>query len=148
MAQFARPTLDKSRDNWFDETLTIIADLYTRVNEAIANDATYIQSALSPTNDTMVLQLSYLIDPVVNTGHIVRYRYRKDQDTGDTISLTVQLIQGYINEMNLGTLISQKVQSDIGGTAWIAGTFILTDAEALTITNYGDLFIRFIANKS
>jgi hypothetical protein len=95
----------------------------------------------------MVVQLGYLDDPLASTGHIVRYRFRKDVDLGDQIDLTVELRQGYINEGTPGILIHSQANVAIGGTAWIAGTFTLSSTEADSITNYRDLFIRFVANK-
>ena len=146
MAQFARPFADSTRGLWTDLNLAIVG-LFSQINESSANDATYIQSALTPVASPMVVQLGYLDDPLASTGHIVRYRFRKDVDLGDQIDLTVELRQGYINEGTPGILIHSQANVAIGGTAWIAGTFTLSSTEADSITNYRDLFIRFVANK-
>jgi len=146
MSQSSRPFADITRDLWTDLNLAIVG-LFTQINEASANDATYMQSALTPVASPMVVQMGYLDDPLSSTGHIVNYRYRKDSAAGDRIDLTVELRQGYINATNLGTLIASQVNTDITGTGWLAGTFTLSAAQADSITNYKDLFIRFLANK-
>lgn len=72
--QFARPTSDISAGGWTPSTG---ADLYAMLDETVADDADYIQSATTPTNDTAELALSSVTDPAVSTGHIIRIRARK-----------------------------------------------------------------------
>lgn len=145
MAQFGRPSADTLVDNWEEDDGTTDA-LFGEIDEAVADDADYIRSVEDPTDDVYVTALSSVPDPLSSTGHIVRYRYRKNAADGDQVDLTVQLRQGYVDEVTLGTLIHQEVHNNIGGAAWTAGSFTLSGVEADSITDYGDLFLRFVAN--
>ena len=145
MAQFARPSADTLRDNWEEDDGTT-ATIFDQIDEAAADDADYIRTVLTPTNDVYVTKLSSIEDPVSSTGHIVRYRYGKSAAGGDQIDITVQLRQGYVNEGTPGTLIAALTHTDVGAFPQ-AGTFTLAGAEADAITNYGDLYLRFVANK-
>lgn len=146
MAQFGRPSTDTTRDNWTEDDGTTVA-IFDQIDEAVADDLDYIQTVLTPTSDVYVTKLTALEDPAVSTGHIVRYRYRKDAVAGDQIDLTVELRQGYVSEVSLGTLIASATNANIGGAAWTAGSITLSGAEADAITNYADLYLRFVANK-
>ena len=146
MPQFARPSTDTTRDNWLtaaDGTTNI----FNEIDESVASDADYIKTQLTPTNDVYVTKLTTVSDPVSSANHIVRYRYRKESAGGEQIDLTVQLRQGYTNEGALGTLIAAATHTNIGGGSWTAGTFTLSGAEADAITNYADLYLRFVGNK-
>lgn len=145
MAQFARPAEDILIDNWQTESGGG-ANLYQQIDESVANDSDFIQSQLTPTSDVYVAKLSSVVDPVSSSGHTLRYRYGKSASAGDQIDLTVQLRQGYVNEGNQGTLIAQDVLTNVGGFP-LAGSHALSGAEADAITNYGDLYIRIVANK-
>jgi hypothetical protein len=59
----------------------------------------------------------------------------------------VQLRQGYTNEGSPGTLIASAQHNNIPGNAWTAGSFNLSAGEADSITDYSDLYLRFVANK-
>lgn len=146
MAQFGRPSTDTTRDNWEEDDGTTV-NIFDQIDEAVADDLDYIRTVLTPTSDVYVTKLTTLEDPVSSAGHIVRYRYRKDADAGDQIDLTVQLRQGYVSEVSLGTLIHSEVHTNIPGTGWTAGTFTLSGAEADSITDYTDLYLRFVGNK-
>jgi hypothetical protein len=146
VAQFARPSTDTTRDNWEEDDGTTTT-IFDQIDEAVADDADFIRTVLTPTNDVYVTKLTTLEDPVSSSGHVVRYRYRKNADVGDQIDLTVQLRQGYTNEGAQGTLIASATHTNIGGTAWIAGSISLSGAEADSITDYTDLYLRFVGNK-
>ncbi|MGL5936026.1 MAG: hypothetical protein ACRCZI_10465 [Cetobacterium sp.] len=145
MAQFARPSVDTFAE-WEEDDGTT-SNIFDQINESVADDLNFIRTALTPTNDVFVTKLTTVTDPSSSTGHIVRFRYRKDVAAGDQIDLTIQLRQGYVSEGTPGTLIAQTVLTNIDGSAWTPGTFTLSGAEADAITNYADLYFRFIANK-
>lgn len=145
MAQFARPSTDTTRDNWETETGGT-TNLFQQIDESVANDADYIRTQLTPTNDVYVTKLTSVTDPVSSSNHIIRFRYGKDASAGDQIDLIVQLRQGYTNEGAMGTLIASTTLTNIGGFP-LAGSFTLSGAEADAITNYGDLYLRFVGNK-
>jgi len=146
MPQFGRPSTDTTRDNWEEDDGTTTS-IFDQIDEVIADDNDYIRTVPTPTSDVYVTKLTTLEDPVSSSGHIVRYRYRKDADLGDQIDLIVQLRQGYVNEGTPGTLIASATHNDIPGNAWTAGSFTLSGAEADAITDYTNLYLRFVANK-
>jgi hypothetical protein len=146
MAQFARPIADLVNQSWTEDDGTT-TDLFDQIDEAVSDDADYVQSALAPTSDVYAVDLGTLEDPVSSTGHVVRYRYKKNAAGGAQIDLTVQLRQGYVNESTLGTLIATAgTHTNISDTI-TAGSYTLSGAEADAITNYADLQLRFVANQ-
>ena len=146
MSHFLRPSADVTDGGWTRTPGGTQVDLWAVVDELAADDADYIQSASAPANDPCVLKLSSADDPLSSSQHVVRYRYRKDLSGGSQIDLTVQLRQGYVSESNLGLLIAQQVHSNIPA-AITDGEFTLTAAEADAISNYTNLFLRFVANQ-
>ena len=146
MAQFGRPSADTLRDNWTTDSGGT-TNLYQTIDESTASDADYIKTGAAPTNDVYVTALSTLEDPVSSSGHVVRFRYSKDAASGAQIDLTVQLRQGYTNESSLGTLIASTAVTNISNS-WTDGSFTLSGAEADSITNYGSLYLRFVANQA
>lgn len=147
MPQFARPTTDTTRDNWFDQAAGT-ASIFATIDEVASDDGDYIKTQLTPTADVYVTKLSAVADPISSANHTVRFRYRKEATGGERIDLTVELRQGYVNEGTPGTLIATVATLvDISGAAWNAGTYTLAGAEADAITNYADLYLRFVGNK-
>jgi hypothetical protein len=145
MSQHARPLVDITRTNWADLTGGIV-NIAGQISEEIPNDSEYIETGLDPSNAVYVAKLSSVTDPQVSTGHILRYHFRKNADAGDPVDCTVQLRQDYVNESSQGTLIKQVAHTNVGGTAWIAGSVTLAGAEADAITSYQGLFLRVVAN--
>lgn len=146
MAQFGRPSTDTVNESWIEDGTGDDAILWNDIDEAVADDADYIRSALVPTTDAYVTKFTALTDPLQSTGHIVRYRYGKDVAAGAQIDIVVQLRQGYVSEASQGTLIASATHTNVAVFP-VAGTFTLSGAEADAITNYGDLFLRFTANQ-
>ena len=146
MPQYARPSADTVRDNWFDQADGIV-NLYTRIDESIFDDADYIKTQATPSADVFVTKLTTVEDPISSINHTIRYRYGKDVVGGDSIDLTIQLRQGYVNEGAPGTLIATIATLTNIADGWNAGTYTLTAGEADAITNYADLFIRFVGNR-
>jgi hypothetical protein len=146
MAQYGRPSTDTTNESWTDQAAGS-TNIWNSIDESSANDTDYIQSALTPTSDVYVTKLTSVEDPVSSSNHTVRYRYCKSSAGGDQIDLTVQLRQGYTNEGSPGTLIATVgVHTNISET-WTAGSYTLSSGEADAITNYADLYLRFVANK-
>ena len=146
MAQFGRPSTDTTRDNWVEDDDTT-TDIFDQIDESVADDGDYIKTGLTPTSDVYVTKLTTLEDPLSSSGHIVRYRFRKDASGGDALDLLVQLREGYTNEGAQGTLIASENNVDISGAGWVDGDFTLSGAEADAITDYTSLYLRFVANK-
>lgn len=146
MAQFGRPSTDTTRDNWEEDDGTT-TDIFDQIDEASADDADYIRTVLTPTNDVYVTKLTSVEDPLSSTGHVVRFRASKEAAGGDQIDLTVQLRQGYVNEGSPGTLIATVATLTNISETWTTTSYTLSGAEADAITNYADLFLRFVGNK-
>lgn len=146
MAQFARPSADTLNSAGWTEDDGTTVNMFGEIDEAIADDADYIQSALTPTADVFVTKLTSVEDPQSSAGHVVRYRYGKDAASGDQIDITVQLRQDYVNEAGQGTLIAAATHANAGAFPQ-AGSIALSGAEADAITDYANLYLRFVANK-
>jgi hypothetical protein len=146
MAQFGRPSTDTVNESWTEDDGTTTS-IFDQIDESVSDDNDYIQSALAPTSDVYVTKLTTLEDPVSSTGHTVRYRYKKSAASGAQIDLTVQLRQGYVSEGTPGTLIATAgTHTNISDTI-TAGSYTLSGAEADSITDYTDLYLRFVANQ-
>ena len=87
-----------------------------------------------------------MTDPGDHNGHIVRYRTRKDPSAGAQVDLVVELREGYVSEGTPGTLIATDTETDIP-SAFTTFSFTLTTGEAANITDYSDLFLRFVSNQ-
>lgn len=145
MAQFARPNADLVDGDWLNEAASA-TNLYASIDEVTASDSDYIESAAAPSTNAVGMSLSDPTDPLVSTGHIMRYRYQKDVASGATIDLVIQLRQGYVNEGTLGTLIKSVTLSNISN-GWTDGSTTLSAGEADSITDYSDLQLRMTANQ-
>lgn len=146
MPQFGRPSTDTLRDNWEEDDGTTV-DIFDQIDEVTADDLDFIRTVTAPTSDVYVTKLTSVEDPLSSTGHIVRYRYGKEAAGGGQIDLTIQLRQGYVSEASQGTLIATVATLVNIGVVWIAGSYTLSAAEADAITNYADLFIRYVGNQ-
>lgn len=145
MPQFGRPITDTANDGWTEDDGTA-ATIFDQIDESSADDLDYIRSPLAPTADVYVTKYSAVEDPQSSTGHVVRYRYRKDAAGGAQIDLTVELRQGYVNEGAPGTLIAQWVHANISDVITAVGQ-ALSGAQADAITDYSNLFLRVVANQ-
>jgi len=145
MPQFLRPIQDVANPgNWTTHTGGT-TNLYTAIDEVTADDTDYIQSPASPSNAVYVTKLSSAVDPNSSTGHIIRMRTSVDVDNQQAITITQQLRQGYVNETTQGTLIDSQTRSNITSTTWTTSQYTLTATEADAITDYTNLYFRFIA---
>jgi hypothetical protein len=139
MPQFARPSADTVRTAWTDQAGGT-TDIYTTIDEATPDDADYIKTAAPPGTNEFETLLTPVTDPVVDTGHVIRWRRRKQPATGSAqVNLTVRLLQGT-------TQITSRADNDIPGT-FTTSSYTLTTAEAGGITNYSDLRLEFVATQ-
>lgn len=143
--QFARPIEDTILGDYTDADGSA-TDIFESIDEEVADDDDYIQSEEAPANAVYVCKLSTLLNPLVKTNHIVRYRYQKQDGEEEQLDLVVQLREGYEDEGTPGTLIKEWTHTDVGDT-WITATQTLSEAEANEITDYGDLFLRVRFNQ-
>lgn len=146
MAQFARPSVDTDNTGaWVDEAAGSV-NIYDGIDEVSASDVDYIESPANPSSAVYTTALTSVDDPVSSTGHTVRVRYAKNTTGGGQIDLTVQLRQGYVSEASPGTLIAAWSYTNISNTLTTAAE-TLSAGQADAITNYGSLFLRFVANQ-
>jgi hypothetical protein len=137
VGQLARPDGDQSVGSWEDEG-GATTNLYQSIDEIIASDSDYVRSEQNPaTNSKYECTLSNVTDPQVSTGHIVRYRYRKN-NANQTINMVIRLKQGV-------TTIASQTHNGVS-TTWTDGSFTLSGAEADNITDYTDLRIEVEAD--
>lgn len=144
MAQIARPVADVRRpqggnaDGWTSPAWSLI-------DEVIADDGDAAWSPGRPQNEVLVLKLAPLEAPSAGPV-VVRYRYGKDVP-GGRVDQTVELRCGYYSEGTMGTLIAQWVHEDIA-EAWTTAEQTLTPEQVATISDWGDLYLRLIANQA
>jgi hypothetical protein len=147
MAQFARPDADTYNGDGWTEDDGDTTNMFQEVDESSADDADYVRSPVTPTNDVVVFRLSDVTDPALSTGHILRVRNSADQASQETIDFLFELRQGYTNEGAQGTLIASTTRTGVTSTTWTTTSYTLSGAEADSITDYTDLFVRIRANK-
>ncbi len=148
MAQFGRPSADTNNPGSFTDQGGGSTNIYQGIDETAYSDTDYIRSPVAPSSSVYVTKLSSVEDPLSSTNHTVRYRYAKDAASGAQINLTIELRQGYVSEASPGTLIATVATLSNIGEAWTAGSYTLSGAEADAISNYGDLYLRFIATQA
>jgi len=125
VVQLIRPTSDITTGAWTPSTgLTLFGVL----DEVVADDADYITTTSASTAE---VGLGSATDPLLSTGHTIRYRAK------GTGTLTVKLMQGT-------TTIATHVPSIT--TSFQLFTFTLSGAEADSITNYSNLRLQFISS--
>jgi len=133
--QYLRPSADTSLGSWTDEA-DGATNIYTHIDETSPSDADYVQSPNNPSTNIYKFKISTGSDPTVHTNHIVAYRYRKPDSTG-TVNLKVRLVEGT-------TTRKEWTHNDIG-TTWTTQEQTLTEGEAATITDYGNLYLELEA---
>jgi hypothetical protein len=141
--QSLNPSADSVDGTWTNEAdgTTLAAS----IDEDTASDTDYIQSVLSPSTSGCRVKLETGGDPASSTGHVIRWRGRKDAAGGQTIGLTVKLYQGGGDVQGAGTLIASFTRANVSNT-YTDFAETLSGAEADSITNYGDLYLEFFAN--
>lgn len=140
------PTGDSYVGNWTNES-SQSTDLYLSIDEETESDSDYIQSELSPENSAVAFKISGLLtDPNHPHRHYVVYRLAKDPpDSNEVINFTVELREGYVDEGTQGTLIASWTHNDVSGTPQSYQNK-LTSTQANLITDYTDLYMRFVTN--
>lgn len=140
MPQYARPISDVSAGGWTTNSGSA-TNLFAAIDEDPANDADFIQCSAT-VNDSCKIKLSTVEAALIKRGHIVRYRGQKGTAGGNTRGVTVSLVKG------LGAqevTIASNAHPDMV-TVPLDGAFLLTPAQAATITDYNDLYVKFTAS--
>jgi hypothetical protein len=108
------------------------------LNSQVFDDSDQATSSDNPAGDSFTVRLAEVADPGVDFGHVLKYRYRKVG--AGRADITVTLKQGE-------TAIASFSHSDIG-SAYTLAEQRLSQAQAAAITDYSDLRVEVIANKS
>jgi hypothetical protein len=138
--QYSRPSSpDASTGNWAS------TPLYEKIDETNASDSDTITSGQNPSSDSCEVTLSAVTDPQSSSGHFVRYRYRQQESGGGTpanLQLFVSLMEG------AATRASWTHNMGNNDTSYHDAAQTLTAVQADSITNYGNLSLRFDATKT
>lgn len=146
MTQYARPSADVATINWGNSSGALM-NLFAEINEEVPNDTSFIQTIIvAPVNEHYVCKLAggAIVDPGVDTGHILKVRLRKNPANGAALDYLVELRQSYVDEALQGDLIDSWEVQDVDGNFT---THVLDIADASAITDYADLFVRVAANQ-
>ena len=139
MPQFARPSADTVRTGWTEDDATTDA-LWAEIDESSFDDADYIKTPTPPGANEYETLLTTVTDPISSSGHIMRWRRRKQPASGSSdINLVVRLMQG-------GTQITSQADNTLPGS-FTSTSYTLSGAEADAITNYADLRLEFVATQ-
>src|SRR6056297_2545859 len=134
---FLRPDSTTSAGSWTTSAGGV--DLHSAIDEISADDADYIQSSASPSNDTCVIALSNPAGGVDETAAVaVNYRYQRVGT--QNVDLTVSLKEG-------ATTIATQSHANIPATV-TAGTLTLSTGEKSAVTDWDALTLEFVANAS
>jgi hypothetical protein len=133
-ATFLRPNSDITVGSW---SPTSGNDLFAMLDEVTPNDSDYVYSEDAPVSSVAEVGLQSGIDPAVSDAHVVRYRYHKSGS--GTINLTFYLMEGVTQRAtwahnNISVVVAE-------------GEYILSAAEADSITDYSALRIRWSATE-
>ena len=135
---FIRPDGDQSIGQWTDE-LGGTTDIYQSIDEpAPAVDSDYIQSPFAPQTQSYICTLSDVLDPGLDTGHTLNYRYRKFPVTNQQVDLTVTFLQGVV-ELTSWDHINVA-------SGWITANQLIPSGIIANITDYTDLRLEFEAD--
>ena len=141
-AQFGKPNSDitnpTGKSSWKDGgSIDVDGSLFSSLDEVTADDATsYVESRKNPAiTDFIELGLSAVTDPVVDTGHIIKFRAQQS-NTNRPQTLFVELYEG-------ATLRATTVVMTLTN-AYQTLAYTLSTAEAGTIVDYSNLSLRFV----
>lgn len=133
--EYERPISDLSTGSW------TVAPLWSKVNEVVADDSNFISSEVLSLNGNTTnadLRLTARGDPVSSSNQIISVRAQATFTLGLTAGIRVELRQGNnVTSTLIGTLTTNALT-----TSYATYTYTLSGAEADSITDYGDLFVR------
>lgn len=135
LIRYARPSGDTARGAaWTDESGGT-SNIYTHINEATLDEATYLKFAVDSGGPIYTATLSAVTDPIVHTNHVFGFVARKTGSGG-----WPQLLIDISNTG--GTSVVSGVayaSSAISTDTFRPESFTLSEAEAAAIVNYGNL---------
>ncbi len=109
------------------------------------------RSVKNPVGEAYVARLGALVDPGVDTGHVLRLGAIHFPKESRSLDLTVELRQGYVDESNQGMLIQSQTFQSIAAEASDDQKELIemqiTTSNAALITDYSDLAVRVVADE-
>ena len=131
------PRADIALGGWKDQD-SDTQDIYQSIDEDPADDSNFIRSSRHPNEDVYTAKLQGVSTPDVDTFHYLEYRFKKE-DTPVRFDLVVRLKQG-------ATVIAAWDHFNISKD-YVTARQELTQAQAALISDYGDLYIEFVARE-
>jgi len=137
LPQFARPDADVTVTGWVEDDDTSV-NMFQEIDEVAFDDTDYVKSPTPPGTNEYEAGLTDVTDPVSSTGHIMRWRRRKQPAAGSAdINLTIRLMQTL-------TQITSQADNTLP-TTFTSTSYTLSAAEADAITDYTALRMEFVA---
>lgn len=133
-----RPDGDLLAGGWTTHT-GATSPLWDQLDEVYYDDGDYIRSSAGPSSDLVRLSMTNGADPGVSTGHVLRYRYGK-QDAAGQVDLIVRLKQGV-------STIATWTHTDIPLSP-VTVEQTLSGGETDSITDYTDIRLEFEASET
>lgn len=137
--EYQRPISDIATGSW------TVVPLWSKVNEVTIDDSNLITSEtlVAPGNTSNAdLRLTARGDPLSSTGQIISVRAK--------VTFTLGLNGGIRGELRQGSGVTSALiatlTTDALTTSFVTYTYTLSGAEADSITDYGDLFLRLYGN--
>jgi hypothetical protein len=131
MTQFSRPNSDVSRGAWTDEGGGT-TNIFTHINEVTPNDTNFVQDdSIGGQDSSYRFGMSTVTDPTINTGHIIKWRFKRALSNTDLVDVTFNLFSNngnFLVKARTFTSISTTVTED---------DYTLTTTEAATIRANG-----------
>lgn len=137
-AQSARPELDVATGGWLDQAGGG-SSIFSVLDEAYpGSDADYIKSPILPAGNTAYTYsalFAVLVDPVLETGWLFRYRLRA---SNSGIKAILRVKQGT-------TVVKETTHSNLA-TAFAEQSMAFSAAEAAALTDFSDLTLEAAAS--
>jgi hypothetical protein len=131
LTQSAAPVADAGVGGWTNE-LGATSNLYASLDEAVASDAEYVQSSLSPlVVDEAKIRFGPLGPPSSANDHLVRYRYQKDAAAGDNLTLVVRLYRA-----DGVTVVAEQTHTNIEAVTDATLALTFSEANSIPIDDY------------
>jgi len=134
--QFAAPITDTSAGGWTPSTG---GSLFGVIDEVVRDDGDYMQSATNPSSDTTTLKLATISDPGTDAGFEVESACGA---TGSTGTVVISIRQGN----SPGSEIAAWTHSNLPVGSYARFRDGVSSAQAANITDFADLYIRFVAS--
>lgn len=136
-----RPSSDDTAGIWVPSEGE---DLWEMIDEESAIDSTRIIAGGAPSAQVCKIALADPVaTPAVDTDHVLRWRYAVLGTPSGSWSVKVELLQG--TTVVGGATPVEEEQTGTADEDFVSSEIALSTAQAATITDYDDLYLRFTA---